>query len=258
MGRSLLLETATFRLLRECLEDALEYGANSIVYGPPSSEKSFVLMKLAERFRAAGKPVIYAYSAPTTTLTFLYRTIAEAAGIATRSIGRWACRQAVLDDLSKRPTLPVIVLDEAQHLELEALEAVREIHEITSWGRPEGHGCGIILAGSHGLLQQLMHPQRKGRLEQMLSRFPRRLQLEGMTQKEVLTLAARALGNGKPANLTEDQQKKFIERCTVVDPFFLGPDAKPAPRTYYSSRRLLEYIRQQKKNVQALAVEAVA
>ena len=85
----------------------------------------------------------------------------------------------------------------------------------------------------------------------MLSRFPHRVQLEGMEREEILTLAAKAFGNGKPAVLTEKQQKALLERCTVEDPYFISSDNKPSPRTYYSSRRLLEYVRQQKKRLAA-------
>src|SRR5437016_298010 len=37
-----LLETEGFRKILECIEQAVEVGANSLIYGPPSSEKSFV------------------------------------------------------------------------------------------------------------------------------------------------------------------------------------------------------------------------
>ncbi len=54
------------------------------------------------------------------------------------------------------------------------------------------------------------------------------------------------------------QEKTLLTRCTVEDPFFIGADAKPQVRNYYSSRRLLEYIRQQKKNVKSVLAESMA
>src|SRR6267143_3923479 len=111
-----VLQTKSYQILRESLDEAVEEGINAIVYGPPSSEKSFVLENLCEQFRAAGKPVIYVYCGPRCTETHLYRGIAEAAGIVTRSSFRWACRRALLDDLRSRVQLPAIILDEAQHL----------------------------------------------------------------------------------------------------------------------------------------------
>jgi len=240
-----LLKTKTYLLLKERMTEASSGGINAIVYGPPSSEKSFVLVHLCQQFNASGHPAIYVYCGPRCTETHLWRGIAEAARISIRSSYRWACRYAVVKDMQLREKLPVIVLDEAQHLDVDALEAVRQLHDLTR--REDRKGCGVILAGSHRLLAEFLHPQRQPRLEQMLSRFPYRVQLAGMTEKEILSLAAKAFGNGKPAVLSERQQKTLLERCTVDDPYFIGADAKPQLRTYYSSRRLLEYIRQQKR-----------
>lgn len=251
-----VLQTKSYRLLRERLEDAVDDGVNAIVYGPPSSEKSFVLENLCRQFSAAGRPAVYIYCGPRCTESFVYRSIAEAAGITTHSSLRWACRYAVLNDLRKRAKLPAIIFDEAQHLEVDALEGIRQIHDLTR--RDGRRGCGIILAGSHSLLREFLHPLRRARLEQMLSRFPYRIQLEGMSKQEVLMLAARAFGNGRPAKFSADQEKALLTRCTVEDPFFIGADAKPQVRSYYSSRRLLEYIRQQRKNVKSVLAENVA
>jgi type II secretory pathway predicted ATPase ExeA len=256
MGATEVLQTKSYRLLRERLEDAVDEGVNAIVYGPPSSEKSFVLENLCQQFSAAGRPAIYVYCGPRCTESFVYRSIAEAAGITTRSSLRWACRYAVLNDLQRRMKLPAIIFDEAQHLEVDALEGIRQIHDLTR--RDGRRGCGIILAGSHSLLREFLHPLRRARLEQMLSRFPYRIQLEGMSKQEVLTLAARAFGNGRPAKFSDAQAQALLTRCTVEDPFFIGADAKPQVRNYFSSRRLLEYIRQQKKNVKSVLAENVA
>src|SRR5713101_3390685 len=98
-----MLHTKSYKILRERMEDAVEDGINAIVYGPPSSEKSYVLENLCRQFRANGRPVLYMYCGPRTTLTELYRGVAEAAGIVVRSSFKWACRRAVLDGLRARP-----------------------------------------------------------------------------------------------------------------------------------------------------------
>ena len=79
-------------------------------------------------------------------------------------------------------------------------------------------------------------------MEQLLSRFSYRVQLLGMTEKEILTLGARGFGNGKPAKLSEKHQKALLDNCKVEDPYFIGSDGKPTLRTYYSSRRLVEFV----------------
>jgi len=245
MDKPIVLQTKTYELLRERMDEAYDEGVNAIVYGPPSSEKSFVLAHLREEFAAEGKPVIYLYCGPRTTESFLYRGLAQAAGVRVDSTLRWACRYALLNNLQRSQKLPVIVLDEAQHLDIDALEGVRQLHDLTA--RDDRRGCGVILAGSHNLLREFLSPMRRPRLEQMLSRFPHRVQLEGMQREEILSLAARAFGNGKPAKLTAQQEKVLLERCTVDDPYHIGADGKGAPRQYFSSRRLLEYVRQQKQ-----------
>lgn len=245
MGAIEMLQTKSYQILRERLDEAFEEGINAIVYGPPSSEKSYVLESLCAQSNSKGRPVIYVYCPPRCTETHLYRAIAEAADIEVRSHHRWGCRYAILANLRARAELPVIVLDEAQHLDVDALEGVRQLHDLTR--RDGRRGVGVILAGSHSLLRDFLRPLRRSQLEQLLSRIPYRMQLQGMTKQEVLTLAARALGNGKPAKLSEEVQKTLLERCTVQDPYFIGEDGKPALRPYFSSRRLLEYIRQQKK-----------
>src|SRR5713226_6172070 len=106
---TLRLETKTFRLLREHLEEAVDPGINTLVSGPPSSEKSFVLETLCAEFCALGKPVIYCYLGPDCTESHLYRSLAEAAAIPVRSSHRWACRYAVLTALRSRAKLPAIV-----------------------------------------------------------------------------------------------------------------------------------------------------
>lgn len=251
-----LLQTKSYKILRERLAEAVDEGINSVVYGPPSSEKSFLLENLCAQFRAKGRPVIYAYCGPNCTEGHVYRTIAEAAKIRVNSTFRWACRHAVLNDLWARPELPAIVLDEAQHMDVHALEGVRQIHDMTR--RSDRRGCGIILAGSHSLLQFFLAPRRRAMLEQTLSRFGHRVQLEGMTQEEIVTLAGRAWGDGRAVNLSVQQKRILLEECTVDDPYYVDAKGKPTPRKYYSSRRLLEFIRQQKKNLQAVPEESVA
>jgi type II secretory pathway predicted ATPase ExeA len=247
-----LLQTKSYRLLKSCLREAIDEGTNAIVYGPPSSEKSYVLKTLCDQLNADRETAIYVYCGSQCTESHLWRSIARAAKISVRSSFRWACRYQVIDAMFSRAKLPAIILDEAQHLDVGALEGVRELHDCTA--RKDRRGCGVILAGSHSLLREFLHPQRRSRLEQMLSRFPYRIQLEGMSRQEILSLAAKAFGNGKLAEFSEKQEATLLERCTVEDPYFIGADAKPQLRTYYSSRRLLEYIRQQKRG--ALSVVA--
>jgi type II secretory pathway predicted ATPase ExeA len=245
-----LLETRGYRKIRECLEEAIDEGAISILYGPPSSEKSFVLENLCAQFREAGQEAIYIYCGPRMTPTAVLREIARASQVWLRSNYYQPYMQALRTEFVSRKTPPALIFDEAQHLSVETLETIRELHDRTK--RAGRKGCGIVLAGSHNLHRDFESITRRSSLEQWLSRISYRIQLEGMTKDEALTIAARAFGNGKPAKLSEAQQELCLKRCTVTDAY-----ANP-PRPYFSSRRLLEYIRQQKKNVKSVLAENVA
>jgi type II secretory pathway predicted ATPase ExeA len=245
-----LLETRGYRKIRECLEEALDEGAISILYGPPSSEKSFVLENLCAQFKASGQDAIYVYCGPRVSPTGLLRDLARKSDVWLRSCYFQPYMQALRTEYVSRKTPPALVFDEAQHLSVETLETIRELHDRT---RKSGRrGCGIVLAGSHNLHRDFERASRRPSLEQWLSRISYRIQLEGMTREEALTIASRAFGNGKAAKLTEAQQEACLKRCTVVDAY-----ANP-PRPYYSSRRLIEYIRQQRKNVRSVLAENVA
>jgi type II secretory pathway predicted ATPase ExeA len=246
----LLLETKGYRQIRECLEEAIDDGAISILYGPPSSEKSFVLENLCAQFRATGKRAIYVYCGPRHTPTALLKDIARSSDVWLRLNFFRPYMEALRSEFLSRPTPPALVFDEAQHLSIASLETIRELHDRTK--RPGRKGCGIVLAGSHNLHRDFERASRRPALEQWLSRISYRIQLEGMTKEETLTIAARAFGNGKPAKLNEAQQQACLKRCTVVDAY-----ANP-PRPYFSSRRLLEFIRQQKKSVKSVLAESVA
>jgi len=263
-----ILETQAAAKLREVFEDALESGANALVYGPPSSEKSQVLQFLVGRRRAAGHEDSYYLLCGTmvsSPLAFL-RALGRAIGVnVPRAHLCDQYREAIVRSVAARPQLPVVVLDEAQDLQLKTLNVIRDLHELTR--RRGRRGMAFILAGSHNLFRDFMHPVRRPRLEQLLSRIPHRIQLGGMQRAEVLQLASRAFGNGRPAKFTAEQERRLLDRCTVEDPYATDANGEPlrdgkgrvVVRTYFSARRLLEYIRQQKRaRVSKVLAEEVA
>lgn len=248
-----LLDTKGYRTIRECVQMALEEGVNSVIYGPPSSEKSFVLKTLCARYRKLGKEVLYLYCGSEHAPTALLREIAMAANVWLRTNYERVFMRALTAEFRSRPHRVAIVLDEAQHLPIRTLEIVRELHDKTERGKR--HGCGIVLAGSHSLMTDLFHPTRRARLEQLRSRFPYRVLLDGMTEPETREIAIRAFSNGKRAVLSERQMDACLSACRVTDPYVTGTsgrplrdgEGKPGVRFYYSTRRLLHYVRQQKR-----------
>jgi len=261
-----ILNTRGCKIITGCFEEAIHEGVNSLIYGPPSAEKSFVLENLVQQRRDAGQnDACYIYCdddlAP---MALLQRVAREAEVWLSRAWTREHWMNALIESFARRRYPPALVFDEAQHLPLKTLEIVRGLHDRTR--RRNRPGCGMILAGSHNLYADFMHPSRRPRLEQWLSRLPNREQLSGMTREEVLEIASSAWGN-KRAKFNEQQQERILAACEVADPYATDGDGgplrddkgKPVVRTYYSARRLLHYIRQQKKNTNAVLVrEGVA
>jgi DNA transposition AAA+ family ATPase len=255
------LKTKGSDKISECIEQAVEVGAISLIYGPPSSEKSYVAEQIASQYRAAGRrDLIYVQVRSTncSPLTLL-KDIAREAEVWVRGA---CCRpyiEALVEEFRSRESLPAIVIDEAQSLEPDAFETLRlALHEPTKRNRPDGsrRGCGLVFLGSHTLYSFFLHPTRRFRFEQLLSRMSYRIQLEGMTPEEVLEIAARALGaNGRRAKFTPAVEQSLLTSCRVLDPYATDAEGKPlrdasgkaVVRTYYSGRRLLEIIRQKKR-----------
>jgi len=238
-----LLKTAGYRQECEAFTAAIE-GTNSLIYGPPASEKSFVLETLvAQRYQSGKNDAHYIYcDANIAPFPLLERIASEAEVWIGRAWTREHYLGALIEAFGRRAYPPALIFDEAQHLPIETLEIIRGLHDRTR--RRDRPGCGIILAGSHTLFRDFMHPSRRPRLEQWLQRLTIRIQLAGMKREEVLELAAKAWGNGKKAKFTAQQEKMLLESCRVTDPYAMDAGGMP---TYYSSRMLVHYIAERKK-----------
>jgi DNA transposition AAA+ family ATPase len=257
-----VLKTESYRKFKLVFEDGLESGAGAVVYAPASGEKSELAQHFVYSRRAAGfDDAVYLYCGNEMATPFaLLRALARALGVyISRANLSQTYVDAILENLRRRECLPVICFDEAQRLELRTLETIIGLHDRTRRGRRRGFG--FIWVGSHKL-SQFLHA-RSPEIEQILSRIPHRVHLVGMSDKEALELAARAWGNGKPAQLSSQKQELVLARSRVLDNYApicgkCSADwdatrhacvngcaaASPKPHPYFSSRRLLEYLRQ--------------
>ena len=77
-------------------------------------------------------------------------------------------------------TRGLLAIDEAQHLGVPALEALRSVHDAT--------GCGLALVGSDLLYERLTGGGRVAEFAQLSSRIGRRVRLPGATQGDSDTL----------------------------------------------------------------------
>jgi len=83
----------------------------------------------------------------------------------------------------------LLIIDEAQHLNINALEAIRSLHDAT--------GIGLALVGNESVYARLTGGSRTATFAQLFSRLGKRLQLNKPLKDDVLTLAKSFSVNGK-------------------------------------------------------------
>lgn len=239
-----LFRTKNFGIIAGYLAAACDDGAVCLLYGPPGTQKTFALShEIAERNREEKTPAIYVYASEGMTLRALLKRIGQGAGVFVNLQGVDRIIGSVLADFKSRQRPPAVVIDEAQHLTIPALEILRELHDRS--------GCGLVLAGSHNLYENFL--RGRARLEQWLSRIDFKEPLPGLLENEVREISRRELGNGQPAKLNEAQVRKIVEACSVEDIFARGADGKPHVAKYLSVRRLVKFLDQVKKSRKAAA-----
>ncbi len=235
-----LFETENYRRIRQYFS-AAKKGAVCLLYGPPGTQKTFVLEELCAAGAAAQPETAYIYASVSIRPRALLKRIARAARITTSQ----ATNDQLLGSLVRhfRSRAGAVVIDEAQHLNVEALEILRELHDRS--------GCGLVLAGSHNLFENFLRGRQH--LEQWLSRIDHKDPLPGLLEDEVAQIAARELGNGQPAKLSESRVRQIVAACRVDDVFARDEHGKPTVRKYLSVRRLVKFLAQVKAAKEAAA-----
>jgi len=236
--RGRLFATENYRRIRKYFLRALEHGEVALLYGPPGTQKTFVLEHLiAEMNREARGQAYYVYAGDGMRARALLQRIGRAAGIFINVHGAERLLSSLLARFDSLKRAPCVIVDEAQHLDVHCLEILRELHDRS--------GCGLVLAGSHNLFENFL--RGRTHLEQWLSRIDHKDPLPGLREEEIAEIAARDLGNGQPAKLSERQVKKLVAMCRVEDIFCRDAGGKLAAREYLSVRRLVKSIAQLKE-----------
>jgi hypothetical protein len=243
-ARGRLFETENARRIRRHFLAAIERGQIALLYGPPGTQKTFALEHLvAERNRARKNDAIYVYASQDIAPLILLKRISREAGVRAGYGVRERLISNLLANFGARAKPPAIVVDEAQHLPIDSLEILRELHD-----RSE---CGLVLAGSHNLYEKFLRGRQQ--LEQWLSRIDHKDPLPGLQEDEVREIAARELGNGQPAKITEKQARALVDACRVDDVFARDANGKPAPCKYLSVRRLVKVLEKTKEAKERVA-----
>ena len=233
-----LYETENVRLIRDCFYQALDGRRAYYFRGAPGSQKSFVLQHLIADLNRAeisknghGRRAFYVYCREGIKPTQLMKRVAESAGsITTGEVDRII--RNLRFDLGSRKS--IFVFDEAQHLSIECLETLRELHDMPPH-------CGLLFAGSHELEKTFNRLD----MEQWNSRLRKGAELPGIQEEEAAAIIRAELGA-----VGDDKVQALIKKCYTSD-LRKGREVK------YISARLLFFALQSIQEKQAQKAKGV-
>lgn len=201
-----LLPTQDTRTLIARMHEARERGRIVVVEGPPGTCKTTAMKwHWAERNRERTHNTFYLECYPGISAVPMLRDICRATGAYANATRDRLLANAVRKLKHHRPAL--LLIDECQFLldrNAEAFEMLRIV-----LGRVR---CGCVLAGHFNFIRHLTNGMGK-LLEQWLSRIDFHEHLRGLQESEIPALAAEALGEKLPADLT----RHIVDACRVLD-----------------------------------------
>ncbi|MEZ2347403.1 AAA family ATPase [Terriglobus sp. RCC_193] len=206
--RGELYQTENVATLRKWFSFCHANSAMALIYGPPGSQKTFVTRRMVEDFNAAhlqlddNERAFYIRSSarmgPRELLRRICFTTGAPGGMTTAS-----CLNGLR--LALRPHRVLLAVDEAQLLSLDALEALRELHD------PEtGLRVGVLLMGSHRLATILN--QQAPILEQLNSRIEANVELSGVSAASAMSIV-----QAEMPNLSQRQRQALVDHSSVPD-----------------------------------------
>jgi hypothetical protein len=182
------METQTAKIILEKCQEADERRELALLYGPSGIGKTFVVEEFIERCEKQ------ANSAQPEVLF-----VTAHAASTPKSLMAALCRQAGIPHSGTAPTLAeslvrrletghfLIIVDEANHLNIEAMELLRYVYDL---GR-----LGVVLVGTLRLYEIFTDGSRPaGELEQLWSRVGICELLPGLTEYEARQIIQQALG----------------------------------------------------------------
>lgn len=131
------IDTKASAAVYEACASAQEEGCVAVVIGPPGVGKTMGLRAWERDARKENLPFVSVEADVATTYVALIRKIARALDLGDGKPAA-ALLDAIKERLARVPAL--LIIDESQHLNVRALEAVRSIHDAT--------GAGVVFAGS--------------------------------------------------------------------------------------------------------------
>ncbi len=176
-GKQGFIETATAQKIMNVLAFAQSAGDLSVIYGGAGVGKTTAI-----RHYATDNPNVWVITMrpDTASVASCLEEIGDVIGVRTGSranrVSRDICRR--LED-----TGGLLVIDEAQHLTVPAIESIRSIHDATE--------IGLVLSGNETVYARLSGGTRSASFAQLFSRVGKRLRLTKSEKEDVASLASR-------------------------------------------------------------------
>jgi type II secretory pathway predicted ATPase ExeA len=237
-----LYETANVRTMRQTFQALLRKPVAYMIYAPPGSQKSFVLEHLVaqlnreeSRKSAPAQAAYYVYALSQMTPSQLMKAVAIACGTSSAGDRMRIARNLAHDFQGHRVLL---VIDEAQHLSINAFETLRILLD-----RPPHFS--LCFAGSHDLKQTF--DKFSATLEQWNSRIVDKVRLPGVKEDEAEGIIIREIGELLKASTPDGARKRIralIAGSTVKDGF-------EKDRRYINVRTLTNALEQIKLQAEA-------
>lgn len=149
-------------------------GDIAVVHGVAGVGKSEAL----RHYRESSPNVWIATMSPSTAgVVTALEEICDALGLAT---GGGARRMARTIGKKIKDTNGLLILDEAQHLSVPALDEIRSIYDAT--------GIGIALVGNDGVFARMAGGRNAQQLDRLYSRVGKRLSIKKVTEADILAI----------------------------------------------------------------------
>lgn len=244
-----LYETRNVQLIMQTFANLLPRPAIYLTYAPPGSQKTFALENAVATHNREqlsrnghGSRAFYVYARQSLRPLDMMKRVAAAMGVpSTNKIDR------IIVNLRHefRARRVLLVVDEAQHLETECFEILRELYD-------QPPHMSLLFAGSHDLKERF--DRFSATLEQWNSRIIDKVRLPGLQTEEAEGIIRREIGDllaALPAARAEKKVRSLIAQSTTVDKFELG-------RTYINVRTLTNALWQLRTDAAEKVQEVVA
>lgn len=166
------VDTPTARAIEGALRYAQLAGDMAVVYGSAGVGKT----RTIRQYQRRAPNVWHATMTPASAGTVpALEEIAHAIGLRDISGGAARLHRLICDRL--RETAGLLVIDEAQHLSVAALDQVRSIHDKSE--------IGVALVGNESVYARMTGGNRAAYLDRLYSRIGKKLRLRGATQGDI-------------------------------------------------------------------------